>query len=88
MKRFILATLLAMGLNSCTTNELTRVYGGTQTINLPCDQKVVTVTWKDTDIWYLTRPMREDEQPETFSFHEKSTYEMMEGTILLKECRK
>ena len=87
MKKIIFAWLLAFGINACTTNEMVRAYGGSQTINLPCGQKVINVTWKDIDVWYLTRPMREDEKPETFSFHEKSAYGALEGTIILKECR-
>lgn len=88
MKNIILTGLLLFGLNACTTNEMARIYGGTQTIDVPCNQKVINVTWKETDIWYLTRPMRSDEIAETFSFKEKSTYGVAEGNVVLKECKR
>ena len=55
------------------------------TIAVPADQKLINVTWKETEVWILTRPMRADETPETYSFYEKSTWGLMEGEIKLIE---
>lgn len=86
MKKILLiAALLFVG---CTENVRARQFGGSVTMNMPCGHKVVNVTWKEGDIWYLTRPMREGEVPETHTFHESSNFGIAEGTILLKECAK
>ena len=80
----ILVGLLALAsamLFSCTSNEMAKQYGGSTTINLPAGHKLVTATWKNSDLWYLTRPMRAGETAETSSFHEDSNYGIWEGTV-------
>lgn len=79
--------MLLFLLLSCTTNERARSFGGTMDVTLPCDQKMVMVTWKESSLWYATRPMHEDESAETYTFTEKSPYGMNEGTVIIKECR-
>lgn len=73
--------------SSCTKNERVRMWGGEMTINIPTSQKLVNVTWKETEVWVLTRPMRPDETPETYSFYEKSPWGLMEGEIKLIESK-
>ena len=41
-------------------------------MSLPFGEKLEQVTWKMDAFWYLTRPMREGEVPETHTFQEKS----------------
>lgn len=74
--------LLAAG---CTENIRTKRYGGTMKVDLPAGQKLVTATWKDTELWYLTRPMRSNEVPETCTFQEKSAHGLVEGTVIFHE---
>jgi len=63
-----------------------KLFGGTQTVDLPVKTKLVNVTWKDdSNMWILTRPMRENETPETLTFSEKSNFGVMEGTVIFKE---
>lgn len=81
----ILATVLCVG---CTANERARNFGGTETINIEPNYKVETVTWKQTDLWVLTRPMKKDEVAETLVFKEKSSFGMLEGKIILIESKK
>lgn len=41
-----------------------RNFGGKIDFKLPCDEKLVTATWKEgNDLWYLTRPFRPGEKP-------------------------
>lgn len=61
------------------------MFGGTQTVNLPTKTKLVNVTWKEAGMWILTRPMRENETAETLTFSEKSSFGIMEGTVIFKE---
>ena len=73
-------------LSSCTENERARSFGGTQTVDLPANTKLVNVTWKDDyNMWILTRPMRENETPETHTFSEKSNFGVMDGTVIFNE---
>ena len=66
-------------------NMVAKSYGGTVNIDLPVGEKLAEVTWKDNNLWYLTRPMREGEEAETWTFQEKSNYGVMEGKVILKE---
>lgn len=69
----------------CTSNHLAKKWGGSTTVCLEKGQKLVEITWKDDNIWYLTRPMREDEVAETYTFNESSSFGIFEGTITVKE---
>lgn len=87
MKKLLLLAILVVSITSCTKQEMAKSFGGTATINLPAGQKLINVTWKETQIWYLTRPMRSDETPETYQFCEDSNYNIMEGKVILVETR-
>ena len=54
-------------------------------LELPANQKLEEITWKDDDIWYLTRPMREDEEAETHVFQASSSWGVFEGTVTVIE---
>lgn len=72
---------------SCTDNERARNYGGTETINLPANEKVMNVTWKEQNLWVLTRPMHPSDSAETVVFQEKSSYGVYEGKIIIVESK-
>jgi hypothetical protein len=73
--------------SSCTENNRAKNYGGTMTINLPVGQKLETITFKESNVWYLTRPMLPTDSAVTHTFKEESNYGVMSGTILIKETR-
>jgi hypothetical protein len=87
MKKLIIAICSISILASCTQNERAKNFGGTATINLPENTKLVNVTWKEDQIWYLTRPMSSTDSAETYTFYEESSYGVMEGTVILKESK-
>ena len=87
MKRTIIAIAAFVTLTACTQNERAKSFGGTATIDLPKGQKLVTVTWKEKEIWYLTRPMSATDSAESYTFQEESSYGVMEGTVILKESK-
>lgn len=83
-------SLLLIGLlfiSGCTAQERAKSFGGSMTQNLPPNSKLVNVTWKETQMWVLTRPMREDEEPETYSFKEVSAWGVLEGEVKLVESK-
>lgn len=86
-KRLAIFAVTALALFGCSGcgNMVAKSYGGTISIDLPVGEKLSEVTWKDNNLWYLTRPMREGEEAETWTFQEKSNYGVMEGKVILKE---
>jgi uncharacterized lipoprotein YehR (DUF1307 family) len=84
---FLLAVIISVSLTSCTENSRAKNFGGTATIELPKGQKLVTATWKDENLWYLTRPMRDDEVAEEYHFQEESSFGVWEGTYIIKETK-
>ena len=49
--------------------------------------KLEEITWKDDDLWYLTRPMRDNESAETHTF-DQSTDFGFEGQVIIIEKNK
>lgn len=80
-------TLITFATSSCTDNTMAKSFGGNMDINLPTNTKLVNVTWKESELWYLTRPMHADETAETFTFHEKSSFGMLQGTVTFHETK-
>jgi len=85
MKKILSIFVGVILLTSCTENERAKNYGGTSHVNLPKGRKLVEVTWKADNLWYLTRPMRVNETPETYNFDEESSWGMIEGTVVIHE---
>jgi hypothetical protein len=76
---------LLVFLPSCTENSRAKKFGGTATVNLPPGTKFVGATWKDAELWYLHRPAREGETPETITLQEQSSFGMIEGKVIFRE---
>ena len=58
---------------------------GDMTLELEPGQKLEMITWKEDSLWYLTRPMRDDEEPETHTFQQSSEFGVFEGTVTIVE---
>lgn len=88
MKNVILSAISIIALStSCTENARVKRFGGEGTINLPQGQKLINVTWKETQVWYLTRPMHNGENAETYQFQEESSWGVVEGTYIIHESK-
>ena len=86
MKKIMIAVIIAVAmiaLMSC--NSATKNFGGTSTINLPAGRKLTNLTWKQDNLWILTRPMRDGDQVETWSFKEKSGLGILQGEVIVIE---
>ena len=84
MKKFIFALMLCLCLTSCD-QSITRTIGGTTKIELASGEKLVEVTWKGDDIWYLVEPMDSDYVPKTKTFKESSRIGVLEGKVIFYE---
>ena len=83
--RLIIILLIASLFLSCTQNSRAKTFGGTAIIDLPTGTKLIDATWKNEDLWYLTRKRREVEPIETYEFKEDSSFGVIEGTVIFKE---
>lgn len=79
--------ILTMVLSSCTENARTRHWGGSMTYDLPAGQQLMMVTWKESDLWILTKDMDENHTPQTYSLKESSSLGVWEGEIKIKEYK-
>lgn len=77
--------VLSLSLCGCTKQHMAREFGGSMKLELPANQKLEEITWKDNTLWYLTRPMREDEEAETHVFQASSAWGVFEGTVTVIE---
>lgn len=89
MKKFLAIGLIMVTIGTLTGcgNTVARSFGGTMTLELEPNQKLEAITWKDEELWYLTRPMREGEEAETWKFQEKTNLGVIEGTVIIKESK-
>ena len=90
MKKKILGILLAVGmmttmLTGCQST--TRSLGGSMTIELEPNTKLELITWKDDSLWYLTKPMLEDDIAETHTYQQSSEWGVFEGTVTIVETK-
>ena len=93
MKQIIIAIIFLLFLVSafmigCTEQERAKYYGGNSTVNLEPNMKLINVTWKEADIWYLTKPMNDTDKAETYYFTESSSYGVWEGRLKIVEIKK
>lgn len=90
MKKKIICGVAIVGMVLSITGceqTMAKHYGGDMTVELEPGLKLEEITWKDDDLWYLTRPMRDDEEPETHKFEQSSNWGVFEGTITVIETR-
>ena len=80
MKNLLIVAAAAITLASCTPNARARNFGGTETIELPANRILVNCTWKETNLWILTK----DTLTNKMYFNERSSLGVMEGEINFK----
>ncbi len=77
---------LAMLLSASACTAQGRAYRNA-VIELPECQKLMSVQWKARRavLWYLTRPMQEDEYPRTMTYHQSTKWHVIQGSVQLVE---
>ena len=81
MKKLLLGAILLFSVLSCTDNQRARTVGGEETIELPKNRVLLNATWKQADLWLLTKDTLTNE----VFFNEKSNWGVLEGTIKFKK---
>lgn len=89
MKRMLALVLIgAISLSTLTgCQATTKSWGGSMTLELEPNQKLEEITWKDNSLWYLTRPMTEDDVAETHTFQQSSEFGVFKGTVTIIETK-
>lgn len=72
---------MLLGLVACTENEMVRSYGGSQKIKIPKDHVFINSTWKENNLWMLTK----DTTTGKYYFSERSSYGILEGQIIFED---
>jgi uncharacterized lipoprotein YehR (DUF1307 family) len=80
MKKIFVIAIAVMALVSCTENERARRFGGVEEVELKPNEVVLNVTWKGNEMWICTK----DTATNITYFREKSSWGVMEGTVILK----
>ncbi len=80
----LISTIFIFG---CTKQAQVFEFGGTAEIKLQPNQKLVNMTWKNDNLWFLTRPMITTDSCQTYSFYESSSFGVYEGTLIIKEIK-
>lgn len=83
----LIVVLMLLSLVGCTAQQRAKKYGGSYTIELPVNEKLSMITWKDSDLWYVTKPMTDEDVAETYKFQEDSTWGILEGVITIVESK-
>ena len=72
---------------ACTDNQRTKAFGGSMSVEVPCNQQVFDVTWKEQNLWYATQPAPSGWTPQTKRFVEYSNFGVIQGEVVLNESR-
>lgn len=88
MNKIIALLLLSVVIMLSGCNQTARNFGGTITVDLEPNEKLVNASWKGSSVWYLTRPMKPNEEAEIYRYQEKTTLGISEGTVIFNEHKK
>jgi uncharacterized lipoprotein YehR (DUF1307 family) len=86
-KMFVFLSVMVM-FASCTDNERVKNFGGTANLTIPQTEKFVNVTWKETELWVVTKTRTHlDTTYDTYIFKEHSSLGVLEGTYVITESK-
>ena len=88
IKQITSLILVCLTMVSCTENNRAKMYGGNIKLELPENTKLVNITWKDGNLWYLTKSMNSNDSAETYKFQEESSFGIAEGLVTIIEKKK
>jgi len=88
MKTIIFTLAAIFTLSSCTKNERVKRFGGSASIDIPADQQFVNATWKENDLWIVTKTRTSvDTVYSQYQFGENSSWGILEGTYTINETK-
>lgn len=85
--RKCLLVLLVLVVAFAGCGKFAKTFGGTITVQIDKGQKVLNASWKDSNLWVLTRPMKSDEVAERYRYREFSNLGIIQGEVVLVESK-
>lgn len=84
---FITTMLIIVFIWKSTDQIRAKKFGGTMIVKVEKGQKFVNVTWKENDLWVVSRPIQEGEVIETkpYLFQQKTSFGIREGKVEIYE---
>jgi len=79
---FALVLILVLGFGF--KQKMAKNFGGSMTVELAPNTKLLNATWKNNSLWLLTSP-RIDEKPTTYNFIEKTSMGILQGNVIIVE---
>lgn len=86
MKKILLGLTLLI-LTACNPISTVILWGGSADIKLPKGEKLVNVSWKDNNLWVLTKPMSNKDSVEVYKFIEYGNKKAIEKSFYVVEER-
>ena len=71
----------------CSKQAMTRSWGDSMNVPLEPNQKLIEVTWKGDNLWFLTKEMTDDDVAESYQFYERDTTRWFEGCVYIDEIK-
>jgi len=88
MKTIIFTLAAIITLSSCTQNERVKRFGGSAQIDIPADRQFVNATWKDNNLWVITKTRTSvDTVHNQYQLQETSSWGIVEGSYTITETR-
>lgn len=81
MKKLLAVSVLALSLVGCE-QAITRNLGGSMSYDIPAGTELITITWKESNMWVLYY----DQRTNACTFKESSLYGALEGSVVVKNC--
>ena len=82
MKKLLAVSVLALSLVGCE-QAVTRNFGGSMSYDIPAGTELISITWKESNIWVLYY----DPQTNSCTFKESSLYGAhRSGSVVVKNC--
>lgn len=81
VKKLLFIALFAFMMVSCTENQRAKTFGGTTEYQIPNGETFVNATWKDDDLWIITK----DTVTNLIYMRECSSWGIFNGTVILKK---
>lgn len=77
-----LALLVLGALAGCSEQSMTRSFGGNMSVQIPAGTQLVTMTWKEANLWVLYY----DPKTKACTFAENSVHGVFQGTVTIPNC--
>jgi len=77
--------LITIVIMSCTQNQRAKQWGGTAYYSIPADKEFVFATWKESDLWIVTKPREVGHEPKVYTMTEESSWGVLQGGVIITE---